>query len=259
MKKKQLSFFISLVLFIGLSFAQSADATTILSQTRVMPGDSAPYDSVPASYFDDADVNECSGTNRICLLAENFMMPNAGTVDKLTMWGGYWHGSTPPATEVFNIVLHNDLAGSVGTTIADPSFSFIRTNVGTVKQKWWGGSTTTIDFEYTFTLDTPVALDTGNYWVEFYGDTTGHSDGNDFFWRFGNLDPINGIDGLAWADGVAPGINWVNSPGNLAMEVSGTMDSDLIPMVPEPVSSSLFIIGLVILGFRRSWKGKASV
>ena len=245
MNKKQLSFFISLALFIGLSFAQSADATTILSQTRVMPGDS---NTVPASPFNDANVNACP--NSICVLAENFIMPASGSIEEVTIWGGYWYASTPPETEVFNIVLHNDVEGSIGTSVADPSFTFTRSNIGTVTQQWRGGTTTTTEFEYTFTLDTPVSLDAGTYWIEFYGDTTGHSSGNDFFSRWGILDPINGIDGLAWTTESAPGTNWeYDTYGSLALEISGTM-------VPEPVSSSLFIIGVATLGFRRFWKEK---
>jgi hypothetical protein len=222
-----------IVLTTILSFALTASATVILSQPRVMPGGSG---TVPPSPFNDAEVNECP--NNICVLAENFVMPFPGSITEVKIWGGYWHGSEPPATEIFNMIFHNDSGGSIGTSVADPSFSFNRSNIGTIIQQWWGGTTTTTEFEYTFTLDTPVSLGMGTYWIEIYGDTTGYSSSNDFFSRWGNLDPINGIDGLAWTTASAPGTNWqYDTTGNIAIEITA---------VPEP--GTLLLLGSGFMG-----------
>lgn len=256
---------LALLLIPVVTVSPASAQTSILSQSRVAPGDpypcniwytwcdpsTWPSDSVYAGPFDDAD-----GSNgAINVLAENFVMPTAGAITEIKLWGGYWYLDQAPANDNFNVIFHDDAGGTIGSVASDPAFTTSRDDAGAtwVNMKWCATCNgNALVFEYTLTMTDTVNLSAGNYWVEIYNDTTGHTAKNDFFWTWGYLDPTNGIDGLAWAQGSAPGSSWnIDSDGNLALEISGTM-------VPEPVSSSLFIIGGAILGFRK-FRGKNKI
>ncbi|MBI4698825.1 MAG: hypothetical protein HY758_07965 [Nitrospirae bacterium] len=239
--KSSLCIFLAL-LFTAVAYLQPVSAeTTILSQSRIMPVNPSPNDTVGASPYSDVSPESLP----LQILAENFVMNSAASISDITLWGGYWWQSAPPLSgDNFTVIFHNDSGGSVGTNIySEFNVATSRANIGSVKQQWWGGVTTTTEYEYTLTLANPVPLGQGTYWVEVYNNTTGNPN-NDWFWRWGNLDAANGIDGLAWTDTGTPGTNWnVDASGNLAMKINA--------VVPEPVSSSLFIVGGAILGFKR--------
>jgi len=62
------------------------------------------------------------------------------------------------------------------------------------------------EWMYTLTLANPVDLTAGTYWLEFY-NTTQYPASDVWFWETGNVDPVNGIVGSAWAT-TAPGSGW---------------------------------------------------
>jgi hypothetical protein len=72
----------------------------------------------------------------------------------------------------------------------------------------------------TFDLS-PCSLADGTYWIQIYTDTGLGTD--DWFWEFGDLDPVNGVAGSAWATALPP-TSWNLDPSaEFAVELAGTI------------------------------------
>ena len=187
-------FFIILVVM----FSGSAFAATILNQ---------PPDQIE-SYLSDAFLSASS--------AENIIVSSQVVITQIKIWGTYGGGTTP-AADNFTVIFHSDLSGLPGAAISTQSnVPVARTDTGETVGAF-------AEHEYTLTLTTPVNLSPGNYWIEIFNNTRER-----FGWETGTLDPVNGIDGFAFAS-AAPGVSWSpQEEENLAIEVT----ADLVQQVP---------------------------
>ena len=185
-------------------------AMPLAAQQRVSPIDNEPVarnapsgDGVVLSQapnqvnglFSDSDCDLCPGGQQS--LADNFVLTATTTVGELMVWGGYFPSDTPSA-DTFTVIFHQDSGGLPGAVIASESGTPSRMVTGVVL---FGVA----EYEYVYTLGSPVTLDAGTYFVEVFNDTSGNSDS--FFWETGNLDPVNGIAGQAFAF-ENPGSSW---------------------------------------------------
>ena len=153
------------------------------------------------------------------VIAENFVLAADETIAQIVVWGGYFPNNIPMAPDYFTVAFHNDAAGAIGTMIStELDVPHVRVQTGL---QLFGVD----EWMYTLTLATPVPLTAGTYWIEFYNTTLGGYPANDtYFWETGNLDPVNGILGSAWAT-TAPGSGWnFDAATDLSMQLISAVE-----------------------------------
>jgi PKD repeat protein len=178
-------------------------------------------------FFADTGCDLCGGSQSI---AENFSLSEAKAIGQIVFWTGYYPGDTPIDPDHITVIFHADAAGLPGAALyteADLAYERVQTGVFLFGVHEW---------MHTLTLDSPVILPPGNYWVEIYNDTGFGSD--DFFWETGNLDPVNGLVGSAWSTST-PGAAWnYDGTNNLAIQlIEGSAD---VPWLSEsPITGTI--------------------
>ncbi len=220
------------VLLLGAAVAGAADVHKVLEQNQppvVRKVDIATWLTQPPNqsnaYFSDASCDLCSGPQ---VLADNVVIITGGVLSYVTqaiIWGGYFPYNIPVAA-TFEIIIHSDAGGLPGATICQ--YSVTPTSdvlTGVVLSGGVNEHQITLDFQYCdFLVD-------GTYWIEIYTDTGFGTD--DWGWETGNVDPTNGIPGLAYAFS-APGSEWTYEPTvDMAITLNG---------IPMPVELQSFDI-----------------
>ncbi len=212
------------VLLLGAALAGAADSHKVLEQNQppvVRQVDVATWltqaPNQSNGIFSDVHCDFCSGGVQV--VADNFVISTGGVgvnMNQAVIWGGYYPGNVPTAAN-FEIIFHNGAGGVVGGVVCQASVlpsADILTGV-----TLFGVS------EHQVTLDFPTCtLADGTYFVEIYTDSGVGTD--DWFWEVGNVDPVNGVVGSAWAVS-APGSAWNY---DTATDMAFTLNGDLVPV-----------------------------
>jgi hypothetical protein len=175
--------------------------------------------------FADVSCDLCGGSQ---VLAENFSLSGSVDIGQINFWTGYFPTDTPIDPDEITVIFHTDSGGLPGPAIYTESpVAYERVQTGVILfgvHEWL----------HTLTLDSPVTLGPGNYWVELYNDT-GFA-GFDFFWETGNPDTIgNGLPGSVFAF-TAPGSGWNFDPfTELAIQLltPGAVDAPWVTESPD--------------------------
>ncbi len=151
--------------------------------------------------FSDPHCDICAAGQQA--MADNFTLSGFATIEEITLWGGYFPNNVANATDDFTVIFREDAGGLPGAVVAlEEEVPYTRMQTGVII---FGVN----EYEHTLTLDLPISLAPGSYWLEIFNDTLGNQDS--FFWETGNLDPIHGLSGSAYAQETAGGI-WNSEP-----------------------------------------------
>jgi uncharacterized repeat protein (TIGR01451 family) len=146
--------------------------------------------------FSDANCDFCGGAQ---VLAESFVLAADASIGQIAFWSGYFPGDVPTEPANLTVIFHADAAGLPGAALyTENNVAYDRAQTGVILfgvHEWIN----------TLTLATPIFLPAGTYWVELYDDTGALTD--DMFWETGDVDPVHGILGQAFAF-EAPGAIW---------------------------------------------------
>ena len=157
--------------------------------------------------FSDCDCDYCSGGAQV--LADNFVLSADAAISMIRFWGGMYPSDHPAGTE-FGIVFYEDSGGYPGAEVANYTMTGEAEQTGIVLfgvHEW----------VVSITLDTPLSLGAGTYFVEIRNDTNGDSDS--WFWEVGNLDFAAGIMGQAFAFECPPASWNYDSATDMAFEL----------------------------------------
>ncbi|MCK5051831.1 MAG: hypothetical protein KAS53_08920, partial [Candidatus Cloacimonetes bacterium] len=222
--RKGIIFILVLMLTVSLAFAENATNLLQYGESNVNRDGVTKENS---NHFTTRDIlldqqpNQVNGlfcdASYTQVIAENFILGADMTIEGLVIWGGNYPNNIPMADDYLTVAFHTDAAGAIGTMIStevDVPYTKSQTGVQLFGVDEW---------IYTLTLATPVDLTAGTYWVEFYNTTGGpYPTVDTFFWETGDVDPVNGIVGSAWAT-VAPGSGWNYDSGtDLSIQVLGS-------------------------------------
>jgi hypothetical protein len=178
--------------------------------------------------FADASCDLSGGSQ---VIADDFILTEEVTIEQIVIWGGYYSTNTPIDPDVITVIFHDDAAGLPGATIStETNVPYVRVQTGL---QLFGVD----EWMHTLTLANPVTLGSGNYWVEIYNDTGFGTD--DYFWETGDLDPVNGIVGSAWAT-TAPGSGWnFDAVTDLSIQLIGGGGGNIAtyPLPDSPVQA----------------------
>ena len=213
------------VLLLGAAVAGAADLHKVLEQNQppvARQVDDATWLTQPPNqsnaFFSDASCDICGGPQ---VLADNVVIITGGVltfVSQAIIWGGYYPNNIPVAAN-FEAIIHSDAGGLPGATICQYSVTPTSDVLTGVNLFGVDEHQITLDFQYCDLL-----VD-GTYFIEIYTDTGFGTD--DWVWETGNVDPTNGIAGLAYAFS-APGSEWTyESTVDMAITLNG------IPMPVE--------------------------
>jgi hypothetical protein len=219
------------VLLLGTAVAGAADLHKVLEQNQppVARKVDVTWLTQPPNqsnaYFSDVSCDICGGPQ---VLADNVVIITGGVLSSVTqaiIWGGYFPDNIPVAAN-FEIIIHSDAGGLPGATICQYSVAPISDVLtGVVLPGGVDEHQITLEFfDYCFFFN-----DTAT--TEIYTDTGPGTD--DWGWETGNVDPTNGIPGLAYAFS-APGSEWTyESTVDMAITLNG---------IPMPVELQSFDI-----------------
>ncbi len=179
--------------------------------------------------FSDTSCDFCS--SGIQSIAEDFVLSTDGTIYSISIWGIYFDTDTL-MPDNWTVIFHADTGAGPGVALNT------QTNVPTsliVIGDFFGYT----EYQYTLTLDTPVPLNAGSYWVEIYTDTGYGTD--DWAWETGTVDSTSGRPGFAYAF-ETPGTVWATDPSlDLSIQV------DFTPTAVDLASFSTAAQGSAIL------------
>jgi len=188
-----------------------------------IPGGDILIDQQPNAvngYFADTDCQLCPTGQQS--MADNFVINSAtgsAQLQHITMWGGYFPGNTPNATDDYDILIHNNAGALPGATIVFTVSGIQATTRATTGVVLFGVDEWVFDFD----LAAPPTLPNGTYWLEIFNNTA-PTPGVDFFWETGTLDPTHGIASAAFSTST-PGqtAGWNVNPDDQSMVLSGTI------------------------------------
>ncbi|HRQ36836.1 MAG TPA: S8 family serine peptidase [Chloroflexota bacterium] len=168
--------------------------------------------------FSDVSCDLCGGAQ---VLADNFAFSEEHTIGGINIWSGYFPADVPVPDNI-TVIFHEDSGGLPGATIStETAVPASRVQTGVIL---FGVH----EYFHTLTLNNPVTLGPGTYWVEIYNDTGFSTD--DFFWETGNQDnnpgtPGSSVFGSAFAFS-APGSGWNQQGDDLAIQLlEGSADA----------------------------------
>ena len=159
--------------------------------------------------FADLDCALCP--TGVQVVAEQFVLAEEAAIGSIRMWIAFYPGDLSSDPDDMTVIFHADSAGLPGgavyTEFAVPT---TRSETGIILfgvHEW----------DATLELPEPLALSAGTWWVEVYANTAGNPDV--MFWETGDLDPVAGIAGQAWAQ-EGPGVSWMfDASTDLAFEL----------------------------------------
>ncbi len=128
-------------------------------------------------------------------------------INKVKIWGT-WDNSGLPNSDTFSISILENRTGTpdfpAGVLRSFSGLSPVITPTGNMMPVL---GIPFAEYELSFDLPSSVTLAPGIYWLEAY--STGSSGSPDrFAWGASPLDPLTGLNCLAW-DGQAPGTSWI--------------------------------------------------
>jgi hypothetical protein len=157
-------------------------------------------------YFSDSGCDLCAGQQSI---ADNFFLAAPASITEIVMWSGYFPTNNP-VPDVITLKFHTDGGGIPGAEIYSESpVASSRMTTGVIL---FGVE----EYVHTLTLAAPLNLAAGTYWVEIYNATGFGTD--DWFWETGNVDPVAGIPGSAFAF-TTPGSGWNAQADDLSFQL----------------------------------------
>ena len=146
--------------------------------------------------------------------ADNFVVSAATdqSLTQLVFTGGYLFANIPPASDLFEVNLYLDDAGLPGATAVCNQSGVVPTS-RTATGRDVGGFDV---FELVLDLDGSCVVSPGStYWIEIYDSELS---GDSFSWECGDIDPVNGVSGSAFATTV-PGSNWMAQSNEFAITI----------------------------------------
>jgi hypothetical protein len=156
-------------------------------------------------------------------MAENFRLTDRRAVSCLEVLGYYWPDNDPPPTSVLDVVFHDAAGnGTPGAVVQEDHGAHV------VRQKTGNVLAGMDEWRFSIELTSPVELAAGDYFVEVAGAA---GVGGSFCWSDGQMDPVAGLEGLAYSDSG----QWSPGSWNLALKVfeqSTTEASDFYTVTP---------------------------
>ncbi|MEM7587551.1 MAG: hypothetical protein AAF560_29455 [Acidobacteriota bacterium] len=141
-------------------------------------------------------------------VAEDFDLTADFTLEMFRIWGAYAQGSEPP--DDFTVIVHTREGGVPGVALStQENVASVRALTGVTFDEF-------AEWEYVISLNTPVELAAGSYFLEIFNNTV--DSGDTFFVECGFLDTRHGFDGLVWSD-TTPGSTWNQVMDDLAFEI----------------------------------------
>lgn len=215
--------FISVALIAAASMAGQAHADTPFLQFDLdteFSGGTEPSGTAPwlTATFDNNDTNDFDTTTVLLTMDSSSLTGTEGILD--------WYFNFDPNENSSNLTI-TYVSGAQASSI----------NQG--DDSWMANGDGKYDFQFLFNDEEFNPNMTSVYEVSYTSAIT-----------FNSFNFLSAPDGSPGVYGTAAQINDIN--GN--NQGSGFIGASAGAIVPEPVSSSLFLVGAATLGFRRFWK-----
>ena len=188
------------------------------------------YPDSPGALESDASCSSCS--TGAMAVADDFLLSDRTAVRDVVVFGTYGPGVSY-YEDRFTLLLHEDDAGQPGDPV------YVEQGIHTARHSLRTEIGVEDVFRYVLTMDAPVDLEPGRYWLQVYNDTYGSN--VDWEWMDADPDPDHGFNNCFVAF-EAPGADWVvTNLDDRAFELRGRL------VDPPPVlvhQTSDFQVGL---------------
>lgn len=178
--------------------------------------------------FSDLDCDACGSVNPVQVAADNFVLSSDAFVSEVVIYAGYFPSNEPLAVDEWTVTFHTNAANQPGLVLyTENNVASTRTATGTVL---FGVD----EYRVVLTLDTPVELLPGVYWLEIHNNSVVSTE--TVFWASGAAD-FNSLSGVVFASSY-PAMSWSpDKSDHFAMQlcdvVSDTIFKDGFDVVAE--------------------------
>ncbi len=181
-----------------------------------------------SALFSDTDCDACGSVNPLQIAADNFRTLTDGYISELVIYVGYFPADMPLDTDEWTVTFHTD-------TLNQPGFEiYSEVDVASIRSATGAALFGVDEYSVVLTLESPVALDAGNYWVEIHNNSVENTDS--VFWVSGS-GHTNSRGGTVYSSDY-PAVTWNVDPTahfglQLCDVVSDTIYLDGFEMVIE--------------------------
>ena len=163
--------------------------------------------------FSDIDCDFCGAGVQV--MADNFILTNDETITELVIYTGYFPDNTP-STDLWTVSVHADNAGAPGMVLQT------ETNVPSTRVDTGVDLFGVDEYRHILTLNTPVPLIAGTYWIEIHNDSVGSTES--VFWETGNLDTNSIVDSQFATE--FPVVTWtpLGTSEEMAIQICGATE-----------------------------------
>jgi hypothetical protein len=148
--------------------------------------------------FSDVDCDACGSVNPVQVAADNFVVSNDAFVSEVVIYVGYFPSDEPLAVDEWTVSFHTNTANQPGFVLyTENNVSSSRAATGEVL---FGVD----EYRVVLTLETPVELLTGVYWLEVHNNSVESTE--TVFWVSGAAD-LNSLSGVVFASSY-PATSW---------------------------------------------------